>query len=287
MTGLLLILGIVAIALYGGVNNTKKVQEDVDAPNQPKKIVVQNKSEAEKQIIELKKQIQTEQDKKNQSKYTNLVTLSLLAKSNDPNKEYLAIRVSGRATTTISVTGWTLRTNYQGVDVVVPKAAYLFFSGMSNVEENIVLKSNDILYLITGHSPIGVGFRTNKCSGYLDQFQSYTPYLKDNCPLPEDEAPLYIPNNPSNYDCLKHIDLLRRCQINTKNLPVSWGAECKNFINDKISYPACVQTYKNDPDFYENEWRAYLKRSDSIWTARNLMITLYDNEGKVVDTLER
>ncbi|MES3004987.1 MAG: hypothetical protein V4690_02655 [Patescibacteria group bacterium] len=285
MLGLLIILGIIAIALYGGINNSKENLAASDNTNSPK-TTQKTIRETENQITELKKQLKAEEAKVTQSKYKDVVILALLSRSSNPSKEYVAIRVNSRATTTIPVTGWTIKTNY-GDTVVIPKASYLFFSGMPNSEENVFLNSKDVLYIVTGHSPIGVGFRTNKCTGYLDQFQSFTPYLKDNCPLAEKEAPLYIPNNTGNTACLKYIDSLRQCQINTKNIPVSWTGECKNFIDQKIGYPACIQTYKNDPDFYENEWRVYLKRSSSIWTARNLTLTLYDNEGKIVDILER
>lgn len=284
--GILLILGIIAVALYGGVNNAKN-SGTIGGSSSSKKTDVKTLIETEREVEELRKQIQEEEYKRNKSKYSDMVTISSLIKSSDPNKEYLTIKVSSRATTTVPVTGWRISSNYSPVSVYIPKASYLYFSGMQNAEENVVLKARDTLYVITGHSPLGVGFRSNKCTGYLDQFQTFTPSLVDNCPLPENIATQYINDNLVNESCLRYIDSLRRCEINTKNIPLNWTAECKNFISEKINYPYCIKTHKNDSDFYENEWRVYLKRSDSIWTARRQTITLYDNEGKIVDTIER
>lgn len=286
ITGLLLILGIIVVALYGGVNNAKD-SGTIGGGSTPKKTETKSLSQTEREIEELRKQIQEEEDKKLKSKYADLVTISSVVKSSDPNKEYVAIRVSSKATTTIPVTGWRVSSNYSAFAVYIPKASYLFFAGMPNSEENVYLNAKDTLYVITGHSPIGVGFRSNKCTGYLDQFQTFTPYLKDNCPLPENIATQYINDNLVNEACLRYIDSLRRCEISTKNIPLNWTSECKNFISEKINYPYCINQHKNDSDFYENEWRVYLKRSDSIWTARRQTITLYDNEGKIVDTIDR
>jgi len=285
--GFLMLLGIVAIALHGGSTaNRENVQNDVidvRQTNQNTKTV----AEIEKQVLELKKQIQAEEDKVNQSQYKDIVTLSYLNKSSSPDKEYIAIRVDNKATKAIYVTGWTLKSTAGDLAVKIPKGNYLFFLGTPNSEEDIILEAKDVLYLITGYSPIGVSFKTNICSGYLGQFQTFVPYLQNNCPSPRDEDLSSIPDIAINYDCLDYIESFPRCTTQTKDIPVKWSAECKNFIYEKINYSSCINTHKNDPGFYKNEWRVYLKRSESVWNSRRTQtITLYDNEGKIVDTLE-
>jgi hypothetical protein len=155
---------------------------------------------------------------------------------------------------------------------------------MVNGEENIVLTGGDTLYLTTGISPVGANFKVNKCSGYLNQFQDFVPSLNTNCPRPRDENLSSIPNTNTNDECLNYIDNFSSCRIQTDPLPQKWSYECTTFIKDKIGYPSCVTTHKNDKDFQLPEWRAYLQRSDSIWKTTRDAIVLYDNEGKVVDS---
>jgi len=285
VVGFLIILGIIAISLYGGIGNSEKASQ---SPTKP--VVVQTKEEkiktTEKQIDELKQQVKNEEDKKNKSEYADIVTLSSLYKSNNPDLEHITIKVSTGAKVNIPVTGWTLTSTMGGITVAIPKGNYLFFAGMPNSEENIILSEGDVMYVVTGYSPIGISFQTNKCSGYLDQFQKFTPYLKSECPRPKDEDLSSIPDTVNNYDCLNYINSFPRCKISTKELPRTWSYECTSFIKDKINYPSCISVHKNDPDFYKNEWRVYLKRSEPVWNFKKQIITLYDNKGKVVDTIK-
>ena len=147
------------------------------------------------------------------------------------------------------------------------------------------ISAGDTAYLITGISPNGVSFKTNKCSGYLTQFQTFIPYISNSCPRPRDENLSAIPKIAVNDDCLDYIDSFPSCRVETQNLPVNWSYECKNFITQKINYPSCVNLHKGDKDFYQNEWRIYLKKSTSLWKSRRENIILYDNLGKIVDTL--
>ena len=283
-------LGIIFIALFGGFKNsnnsggifsiTKKTtpQKEVNVEKETKRI--------ENEIEKLKKQIQIEEDKVTQSKYKDIVTLSTVTRSTNPSKEYITIRVKSTATTTIPVTGWVLKSLSTGTQVSIPKGTYLYFTGMLNVEENIFLTGGDTLYLVTGISPNGASFKTNKCSGYLDQFQTFTPYLRDECPRPKDENLSSIPNLVINDACFDYINSMPQCKIQTKPLPINWSYECTNFIYQKINYPNCVNTHKNDSDFYKKEWRVYLKRSSSIWKTKKETVVLYDNLGKIVDTIK-
>lgn len=288
-TGIIVILIILGMALFGGfktsnnsggIFSTKKTtqQKEVNVEKETKRI--------ESEIEKLKKQIQIEEDKVNQSQYKDIVTLSNVARSTNPSKEYITIRVKSTATTTIPVTGWVLKSLSTGTQVSIPKGTYLYFTGMLNVEDDIFLVGGDTLYLVTGISPNGASFKINKCSGYLGQFQTFVPYIKNNCPRPRDENLSSIPNLVINDACFDYINSMPQCKIQTKPLPTNWSYECTNFIYQKINYPSCVNTHKNDSDFYKKEWRVYLKRSGSLWKTKKETIVLYDNLGKVVDTIQ-
>ena len=285
--GIIIILGIIFIALFSGskgASNNGLLSSGNVTPEQKQKNITKEIQQTQAKIDTLKKQIQTENDKKIQSIYKDMVTISYVNKSTNPSQEYVAIRVKNNATTTIPVTGWTLHSTNTGNTVTIPTGTYLFFMGTKS-DDDIYLNGGDTLYLITGISPNGTSFKINKCSGYLSQFQTFIPYINNICPDPRSEDLSSIPKIISNDACLDYINSFPRCKVETKNLPVNWTYECKHFINDTLSYPSCVNTHKNDKDFYQKEWRVYLKRNASIWKNRRENIILYDNLGKIVTTL--
>lgn len=286
--GLVIILSMFAIIFFGG---TKGVQNNGIFSNGQKTEAqkqndIQNQiNQAQYKTEELKKQIQAEEDKKTQSVYKDIVDLSFVNRSNDPALEYLNIRVNN-TNNPINVTGWTIKSLNSGVSIKIPQATKLFFTGTVNSEQDVYVDSGDVMYLVTGISPNGSSFKVNKCSGYLSQFQTFNPYLYTSCPLPRNENLSSIPKTVNNDACLDYIDAFPSCRIQTENLPANWSYECINFIYSKINYPSCVSTHKEDKDFYLKEWRVYLKRSERLWKDRREKIVLYDNVGKIVDTLE-
>lgn len=285
--GVLIIMGILAIALFGGVKqNTNTKNPSYNKTTQQKTLTVEEqKKEIEKQLKTLKEQVQIEEDKITRSQYRDVVSLVHVNRSTKPGQEYVTIKVTGKTNTPIRVTGWTLKSLNSGVQVTIPKGTYLFFTGMLNTEEDIYLLSGETMYLVTGISPNGASFKLNKCSGYLTQFQTFVPYIRNNCPLPRNEDLSSIPKLTINDACFDHIDRMSRCKIQTKPLPSNWSYECTNFIINKINYPSCINTHKEDQDFYMKEWRVYLKRSESIWKSKKENIVLYDSEGKIVDSI--
>ncbi len=287
-TGILIILGIIAIALFGGAKgaaNNGLFSIGIQTPEQKQQNIEQKIQETQTQVDSLKIKVQAEEDKKTQSKYKGIVTLAYINRSGDPTQEYATIRVNYNIKENIPVTGWVLRSVNSGNSVTIPKGTYLYFAGIANTEDNILLTSGDTLYLVTGISPNGASFKVNKCSGYLGQFQTFVPYLSTNCPAPRNEDLSSIPKTTANERCFDYIDSMSSCRIQTETPPQYLGAECNNFISKKVNYPSCVETHKNDKDFYGNEWRVYLKRGQNLWKDRRETIVLYDNDGKIVDSL--
>ncbi len=282
--GIVILFSIVAISLFGGAKGVSVNNSVNKTPEQNEQQIQQKLNESERKAEKLKKQVALEEAKKNASVYKDIVDLSFINRSNDPKQEYAQIRVN-TAKEPINVTGWRLVSKSSGQSVTIPKGTYLFFTGTQNTEENIYLNSGDVLYLVTGISPNGASFKLNKCSGYLSQFQTFTPSLYTNCPQPRNEDLSSIPKTVNNDACLDYIDYFPTCRIQTETLPANWSYECTSFIYNKINYPSCVSTHKNDKDFYLKEWRVYLKRSEKIWKDRREEIILYDNNGKIVDTL--
>ncbi len=290
--GIVILLSIIMISLFGGAKGVSVNNNVARNNNTTNRTAEQERREIQRQLTEAKReadkieqQIKQIEENKNASIYKNIVDLSFVRRSSDPKQEYVQIKV-GRTDTPIKVTGWTLKSSSSGQTVTIPKGTYLFFAGTVNSEEDIYLNNGDTLYLVTGISPNGASFRVNKCSGYLSQFQRFTPNLSTQCPRPRDEDLSSIPNTVNNDACLDYIERFPSCRIQTQTLPANWSYECTNFIYGKINYPSCVNTHKNDSDFYLKEWRVYLKRSERIWKDRREEIILYDNQGKIVDTIK-
>ena len=84
----------------------------------------------------------------------------------DFKEDYIVLRnVSDE---NINITSWTIRTNNASVDI--PQAVkVLSFPFTSADKVDIVLAPNDELVAMSGNSPSGVNFLTNKCTDYLDE----------------------------------------------------------------------------------------------------------------------
>ncbi|MSU45126.1 MAG: hypothetical protein EXS47_00620 [Candidatus Zambryskibacteria bacterium] len=289
MQGIVILLGIIAIGLFGGskgAGNNGLFSTGAPTPEQKKASIEFQIRDAQVKVDELQKQIKTAEENKNASIYKGDVTLNYGSRSTDPGQEYLTIKVSSGGNKNILVTGWQVKSLASGNSVTIPKGTYLFFTETINSEEDIRLTGGDTLYLVTGSSPNGASFKSNKCSGYLTQFQTFIPYINNICPSPKNENLSSIPRRVINDACFDYIDYFPTCRIQTEPLPQNWSSECYSFIYDKINYPSCVNVHKSDADFYQPEWRVYLKRSERLWKNSKETIVLYDSTGKVVDTIK-
>jgi hypothetical protein len=283
--GLLILLGIIGIALFGGSKNATGNSLFSFTPATPVTATqAQDQKESYSQEV-LKQRIQSEEAAKGYSPYHGIVSLSSAYRANDPSQEYITLRVSSFSKQSIPITGWSIRGVSEGITATIPQGVYVFFSGIVNGEEDIVLTGGDTVYVITGSSPIGSSFKENKCSGYLSQFQTFSPGLNNSCPMPKNENLSSIPNTRVNDACLNYIESYPRCRIETNPLPDEWSYECKSFIREKINYSSCVDTHKSAKDFQSPVWYVYLKRSSSLWARARDGIVLYDAQGKIVDTL--
>ncbi|MAF59684.1 MAG: hypothetical protein QF858_03880 [Candidatus Pacebacteria bacterium] len=214
-----------------------------------------------------------------------IVHSSFAAKETDANKEYIRLRVSRSASEAISLSGWTLKSIVSSARYEIPKATRVSSSGLTAVDTKVLVEPGGEVVVVTGRSPNGVSFLVNKCSGYWEQFQDFTPSISRQCPSPEEE---FLVTGQSfigfGNDCVDFIERMPRCKIHTGELPVEFPLSCRSFITSEINYPKCVERHVNDSDFYKNEWRVYLNRSQEVWREKRELITLYDRNGLIVDT---
>jgi hypothetical protein len=220
------------------------------------------------------------------SPYWGLVTIDKSSRGprqTSSQDEYITLNVSSKLTEPITITGWKLQSMISNDTVAIPEATKVSTSGNVNIEQPIVVSSQDKIYLLTGRSPIGSSFQINKCSGYFEQFQNFTPSISKQCPLPVDEF-VFAESDPFRFgdECLAYIENLDRCYMPLEALPIGFSSSCTVFITRKINYTSCVSNHRDDEDFFKPEWRVYLKRDQEVWNTRDI-IRLLDNEGKTVD----
>ena len=60
---------------------------------------------------------------------------------------------------------------------------------------------------------------------------------------------------------------------------------CKEFLKKNYNYNSCILNHLSDENFFEKRWRVFLNQPFELWAKDREVITLYDNEGKIVDQL--
>lgn len=215
---------------------------------------------------------------------TSLVLQKAQARETDPQKEYLDLvyrsSLIGENPLPLDMTGWTVE-NPRGDRFGFGYVANLPYAGQVNTLSRLIVPPESTVHIITGRSPIGANFRTNRCTGYFDQFDSYTPPLPHKCPRPSQEpAQSHLPDA-----CLDYIETLPRCRI-PQNTLLDIGNACRAYITNTISYSGCVAHHKIDPDFYGNEWYVYLNRPSELWKEKREKIILRDQQGNLMAELE-
>ncbi|PIT90839.1 hypothetical protein COU17_03540 [Candidatus Kaiserbacteria bacterium CG10_big_fil_rev_8_21_14_0_10_49_17] len=205
-------------------------------------------------------------------------------RNTNPQEEYLTLHVRSSATNAIDLTGWTLESMLSGKKVKIPKASTVSTSGTVNVEGPLVAKPDEEIILTTGRSPVGHSFKVNKCTGYFEQFQDFTPRLDEVCPSPENE--LIFADNPYQQfgnECLDYIEDMPACRMQVNAVPPQFPGICQYFIVEEINYTRCIYRHRSDADFFSLEWRVYLAHDKELWRSKREIIRLLDNNGRVVD----
>lgn len=257
----------------------------------PNKDIAENIKSAEEDIKRLEENLNKKIEESKRSPYYDKIRMSNISGLNqiDPNREYLSLSVNLKKEETIKITGWYLKSEVTGYYVVIGKAALLPFP-FTRTESDVILRQRDRVYLTKGFSPIGISFRTNKCTGYFEENRTFTPGLSLQCPRPRDEK---LPNFSDVYDrndeCLNIIERIPRCATKDsefiRDLPDTVSSSCKTYITTQINYNSCVARHFGDTDFPGNEYRIYLNKFGPLWRLKHDKINLHDENGLVVDTI--
>lgn len=203
----------------------------------------------------------------------------------DSAAEHLILDIDPYATAPISFAGWSMQSAVTGIRVPVPEATPLLIAGTVNTLEPLSLAPGAQAIVFSGVSPVGGSFRENSCSPFLGQFQTFIPSLQGSCPSPEAAMPLtaeYI----STYggDCIDYVRSLPSCEL-PRDIPETLSANCRTFLQTRFTYNGCVQSHRDDADFYGSSWRLFIGANRELWLNDHDVIRLLDAESRVVDVL--
>jgi hypothetical protein len=222
------------------------------------------------------------------SKFKDKITINKSSsgpKNKTPETEYLTLNISSGNTEDISLMGWRIESKVTGKSFTIGGATEVYISGVVNSEPPIKASPGESVIILTGRSPIGSSFKINKCVGYFEQFQDFSPRLSTNCPSLKNELEEIIYEIPLNDNvCEDFVNRIRRCEMPLSSFPIGMSNECVEFISENINYTGCVKSHRDDLDFLGKEWRVFLGRTEEIWREKREIIRLIDNDGMVVDT---
>jgi len=212
--------------------------------------------------------------------YQKVEIRNVYANEDNFRKDYLVLRNSDEET--INITDWTIKTKRE--TIIIPQAAErLRHPFSSDYDSDIELSYQDEVVISTGLSPQGINFRTNKCTGYLDQLSQHYPSLDEDCPYLDESEYSHLKKT-----CCDFIDDLSRCEIPdySDNLEISMDSQCTGFLTERFNYSQCYQDYYQEIDFLGDKWRIFLNKSIDILDNEGDTIILRDRDGLVVDEYE-
>jgi len=177
----------------------------------------------------------------------------------------------------VNVTGWLLKSQRGGQ--FIPRAVNVYDPVGLPVESDIYLRANDTIYIYSSQSAVGLNLRLNKCIGYLENANHFTPPLPLNCPyIDRSEVQSFSGR------CQDYILFLGSCRLPDPNpLIPNTDYACRSFL-DTINQHGCFEKHRNDTDFLSHEIR--------VWTGGTFLdpshdrLLLLDNKGLVVDAYQ-
>lgn len=295
---ILIVVIVIAGFIYGPIKNKSLSKpEQATAPTRNleysnNKDVLDKIKETEKDINDIKEKIDDEISKSKRSPYYGKVYLSNISNLNDPepNREYMKLSTNLDDKEILTITGWYLKSEITGKYVIIGGASLLPFP-FKKTESPIKIQDGDSVYLTKGFSPIGISFRTNKCTGYFEENREFTPNLPMQCPTARNEKlPTFSNIEDRNQECLDILYSIPRCSTRgsafTRNFADTVPQSCKTYIETQINYESCVAKHFGDTDFPGNEYRVYFNKFGPLWQKNNDTINLYDENGLIIDTIK-
>lgn len=197
--------------------------------------------------------------------------------------QYMTLQAATGIREAIPISGWTLQNMRTGQRLPIPHAVRVPRTGQTGKLQEIALTSAEKVIVSSQSSPLGISFKENICSGYLDQFQTFTPAFDDYCPLPSEELAATGVSGAMGESCSSFVAFMSQCEFYKGEVPDEVSAECVAFVRDHLSYNGCVATHQNKPGFLRPQWRVFLGVAHP-WSSGDT-IRLLDRDGRTVDAV--
>ena len=246
---------------------------------------------AEANIKKLEENLAKQIEEKKRSPFYGKVQMSHISGlgNQDPNKEYVSLSTNLDKKETVNITGWYLKSEVTGYYTTIGKATLLPFP-FTKADSSVILQQRDRVIVTKGFSPIGISFRTNKCTGYFEENRTFYPGLSKKCPqLIDEKLPQFSSVYDRNDECLEIIENIPRCTTKgssfIRDLSDTVPESCKPYITTRINYNSCVALHFGDTDFPGNEYRLFLNKFGPLWRERSDKIILHDQNGLIVDSI--
>ncbi len=199
----------------------------------------------------------------------------------DPKAEYVTISLTSWSGKEVSTAGWKL-VGKSG-SAVFPQGAEVPKSGRVNELAPITLAPGDSAIIVTGRSPIGISFRENECTGYLEENQDFRPALTMSCPSAWEEYDRFYDDDDD--ACRRFAQTVPYCTSET-DVPNDAPRSCDAFAEEYLNYNGCVAAHGQESGFASKTWRVYLGESKELYPRSSGTIELLDAEGRVIDSLK-
>lgn len=214
------------------------------------------------------------------------------------NQEYITLEADWSNKNSVIISGWKLKSARRAEEVVIPTVAKLFVRKQPRDIDKIILAPGERAVVVSGYPPddgtigLGRGLKLNLCSGYLDQLLNYrfAPSLSIGCPAPDKELGTSFLGDV----CYKFVRSLSSCHtpeferrddIDYVDDNPNIDDGCRAYLKEHFNYEGCIKWHQRDADFWGEEWRVYLYHTGELWPARSETISLYDESGRLVDTI--
>jgi len=237
------------------------------------------------ETYEVAEQVAQYVENQNASVYKDKITIRNV-RNPESLREYITLTTNLDAGEVVALSGWHFRSLVTGSTLPIGGVATNPVIGL-RTESPLIVSRGARVIVTQNRSPIGMSFRVNKCSGYLEQKNNFFPSLSTfDCPAPIEDAPSF--SRDFDNACLDYIEGLPICEEPRERDTPERGLTraCENYIETQINYESCVIKHQNDLDFYKPEWRVYIGRPRTLWLEKRDKIQLIDNDGRVVDTID-
>lgn len=174
----------------------------------------------------------------------------------------------------LDITQWKLQANH-GTQII-PQAIEIYSPSGLTAPTDIWLSKGQTVYLYSNYSAISQNLRLNKCIGYLQNSNKFTPALPLNCPYIDRSDIVGFTGQCQNY-----LLSISSCSLPASNPPVSQtDTACWNYMQD-LNYSGCFSKHRTDSDFLSNEWRVWL--GSEFLDPSHDRVMLLDRNGLLVD----